>query len=89
MNLKRALIRVVKAAEELHYQNTLYRGILEMKGPRDWQTDYARGMQDEELRKLHHEKQFRKAFAVLEQQDDPEQVIQELLRIVPTKKDMN
>jgi hypothetical protein len=90
MNLKDTLIRVLKAAEEVHYQNTVYRGILEMKGPRNWQDDYALGMQDNVLRRVHHEKQgFRKAFELLAQQDDPEQLIQALLRIVPTNKDLN
>jgi hypothetical protein len=85
MYLNDTLVRVLKAAEEVHYQNTIYRGLLEVNGRRNWKADYAQAMQNQNLRGIHHEIQgFRRAFESLEQQDDPEQIIQALLRIVPT-----
>jgi hypothetical protein len=76
----------LKAAEEVHYQNTIYRGILEVNGGRNWRADYAQAMKNEYLREIHHEIQgFRKAFELLDQRDDPEQVIQGLLLKAPTR----
>jgi hypothetical protein len=48
-------------------------------------------MQNENLRGIHHEIQgFRRAFELLDQQGDPEQLIQALLgKVVPASKDVS
>jgi enoyl reductase-like protein len=89
MNLKHTLLRVVKAGQELHFENLVYRTLLMTFNPRGWQARYTEMMNDAEMRSRHYEQCFRAAVEKVEQENDPEQLIQALLRSVPKNKDVN
>jgi hypothetical protein len=71
MTLKEQLAELIQLAEELHYENIVYRNLLEHANPPGWENHYRREMTNWG-RRQEIGAPFRAAREQVEQRDDPE-----------------
>jgi hypothetical protein len=78
LSIQEQLIELIKDCQRLHYQNSIYRGILELTNPPGWRDRYA-----QEINDWDHQhalgSPFHEAISELEHWRDPETLLKALL----------